>query len=970
MKLSLTHKILLVVAIPLAIQLIFIAIMSNKLGKLGAAQNLAQRYVRVVMARDRFIISERQRTFLVAVYISTLNEFAKQKYLESRDDIYVDFNELAELWSGDFDRLTALRQLWKALKQRDISILPMLATKQKMANVEDMLGDFAGKNFILRIVALQKKVPLIDKFFVQDQQQKLRLDEAVDRSVKDVHSTLIFGLVALVLASLVSGLLFSVSVSRRLKVVLTNIDALANNQTDFVLLKSGDEISELNRAVVTTATKITDAEEFQAQTIAVIAEELNRPLTEVDAALQELPKNGFETLSDKGAQRLRDSSAEIKRLESLVFELVNLDAAGRKLELAPVDLAEMVNNCVKIVEPLTKLKSISISVNSAKNATVFADGDKSTQVLINLLSNAIKYSPENAALEIEVSSTENEVKISVRDHGPGIPEEFHSRIFQRFEQAESAPDQKTGSSGLGLKISKEIVESQGGSVGFSSKVGEGSTFWFSLPATKVDEITTTTQVERRARRQWRSTLWKQALLVVALPMAVQLGTIAVLFNYLQQNSEKIAELEKIPKITSLHSELMTGIYCAGLLSMMYNAAHDPEDLKLARTQENQLRKNIIELQRLTDTDKGADPLTAKLLAAINANLALDEHLIAAKQNAAVSQFVGAKGSDKADNLLIDIRTPLQALTHQQKELIASNALASEEIRHNFEVLLFASTIAASVVAGMLGLLIGMNLTNRAKRLANVALRFSESRELPEPIAGDDELAFVGQQLYEAGKKLMELEVLRAEMIGITSHELRTPLTSLIALIEVMEAEVFGPVTKHGAELLAKARFETSELIVLITNLLDLEKMQSGKVLVTRQKINVEDIFDQVKSDNIQPAKNKGIGLEIKDCEQEVLADSNRLSQALTAIIRSIMERLPSASNVKLECKTLKNMVVLAIGAPHGVAVKSYRNKHRELAREQMAINLARLTALQHGGDLQLTTSSKGRTIEIRLPAGV
>jgi signal transduction histidine kinase len=285
-------------------------------------------------------------------------------------------------------------------------------------------------------------------------------------------------------------------------------------------------------------------------------------------------------------------------------------------------------------------------------------------------------------------------------------------------------------------------------------------------------------------------------------------------------------------------------------------------------------------------------------------------------------------------------------------------------------LLFASAIAASIVAGTLGFLIANSLTNRAKRLSKVALRFSESRELPEPLAGDDELAFVEQQLHAAGMKLMELEVQRAEMIGITSHELRTPLTSLIALIEIMEAEVFGPVTEHGRTLLAKARLQTSELIVLITNLLDLEKMESGKILVTKQKIRVENVFEQIKADNIQPADNKGIGLKIQDCEQEVLGDSTRLSQALTAVIRSILERLPSASDVILECKKTHDTIILAIGAPHGVAVKSYRNKHRELAREQMAISLARLTAVQHGGDLNLTTSSKGRTIEICIPAGV
>lgn len=970
MKVSLTHKLLLVVAIPLAIHLVFIAIMSNELARLAVAQNLAQHYLRVVLARDRFIISERQRTLLIADYLSTLDELRKQKYFETQVDSREDLRELSLLWKTDPARTLTLDKLKDMFQQRDQMTLSVLAKmNSKMLTVEDLLGGFTGQNLMLRRLLLSKKVPWISQYFDQDQEQKLIYDAAVQQNVNEIFATLVAGLVALLSASLVSGLLFSLSVSRRLKVVLSNIDALVNNKPDLVNIKGQDEISDLNRAVVTTATKIRDAEEFQAQTIAIIADELNKPLTDVAAALQELPKSGFESLTEKGQKRLNDSNAEIERLESLVLELINLDAAARKMEIVQTDIAELTANSVKIVEQLTKLKSVSITVSSVENAIAFADRDKTTQVLINFLSNAIKYSPEGSTIEISIGKTGHEVTISICDHGAGIPMEFHSRIFKRFEQAESSA-QKSGSSGLGLKISKEIVESQGGQVGFSSKVGEGSTFWFSLPTiqnrTQGDAASTTSN----ARRGWKSTLWKKALLVMALPMVIQGATIAALFNFLHQSSEKIAELTKIQKVTELHAALMTGISSAGILSMLYNTGRNPRDLEDARAENKALRQNIAELQRLTDDEKGQDPLTAKLLAAVNAHTVLEEHLIKAGKNAKVEQFVGVNGSDKSDNLMVDTRGPLLALKRHQNELIENNALASEEIRHNFEILLFLSAISASLVAGTLGFLIAKSLTSRATSLSRAALRFSESRELPQELAGDDELAFVEQQLHSAGKKLMELEVARAEMIGITSHELRTPLTSLIALIDVLEAGIFGEVTARGRILLAKARLQTSELVVLITNLLDLEKMESGKILVTKQKIKVEKIFEQIESENSLPAEEKGVSLKIQECDQEVLGDSNRLSQALTAVIRSILERLPRHSDVWLQCKTSQDMVSLTIGAPHGVAVKSYRNKHRELAREQMAISLASLTAIQHGGNLQLTTSSKGRTIEIRLPAGV
>ncbi len=654
----------------------------------------------------------------------------------------------------------------------------------------------------------------------------------------------------------------------------------------------------------------------------------------------------------------------------MVSELVNLDAAGRKLELAQVDLADLAANCLKIVEPLSKAKSITITLNTAGHAVAFADGDKTTQVLINLLSNAIKYSPENSTIEVEINSTEQDVTVVVRDHGPGIPEEFRSRIFQRFEQAESAPAQKPASSGLGLKISKELIESQGGKVGFSSKVGDGSDFWFSLPLTEKSHESEDITSKSGTSRGWKTTLWKKALLVVALPVLVQLVTVSALLNFMHQTAAKIAELEKIPKITALHEKLMTGVATSEIFSGTYNIERLPSDLIVLRREQSKLRKNMAELEKLTTVNNVTDVLTVKLVAAINEYLVLYDYLVSSKPNVNVAQFVqsGPNGSAKQKTLLIDTRDLLKQLTIEQNELIARNAQTSEEIRHNFQMIMYASAIVASIVASVLGLLIAKGLTNRVQRISNLASRFSHHRELIEPLPGNDELAFIEQQLHTAEKKLMELEIMRAEMIGITSHELRTPLSSLIALTEVIEAGVFGTLTEQGEKTLAVARSETTELIVLITNLLDLEKMRSGKNLVNKQSSNVEQIFQQVLSDNVVPAESKGITLTVKDNRQEILADSGRLTQALTAIVRSILNRAPAKSDVVVQCKTVRDTVIISIDAPHGVAVKDYRNKYKDFAREEMAISLARLTALQHGGQFELVTSTKGRLIEMRLPA--
>ena len=112
---------------------------------------------------------------------------------------------------------------------------------------------------------------------------------------------------------------------------------------------------------------------------------------------------------------------------------------------------------------------------------VSADRKRLLQVMTNLLSNAAKFSPEGEVVEITTEENADGLRVGVHDRGPGIPEAFKTRMFGRFNQADSTTSRQKGGTGLGLAICKRLVEMMNGRIGFEDRPGGGTTFWFELP---------------------------------------------------------------------------------------------------------------------------------------------------------------------------------------------------------------------------------------------------------------------------------------------------------------------------------------------------------------------------------------------------------------------------------------------------------------------------------------------------------
>jgi signal transduction histidine kinase len=184
---------------------------------------------------------------------------------------------------------------------------------------------------------------------------------------------------------------------------------------------------------------------------------------------------------------------ELKRIRAMVEELLTLaqmDSWQYSLEVTPTDLDEVIRSALDSI--VAKAKRFGIELHYDNNGTVSSGGDrrqcvcdaqKIYQVLLNLLDNAIKYSDSGARVHVRVMHDNDSVTVRVSDTGVGIPEEDLPNLFDRFYRVNKDRSRSTGGRGLGLAISRQIVELHGGHLSVKSEVGVGSTFEVRLPKT-------------------------------------------------------------------------------------------------------------------------------------------------------------------------------------------------------------------------------------------------------------------------------------------------------------------------------------------------------------------------------------------------------------------------------------------------------------------------------------------------------
>jgi len=409
------------------------------------------------------------------------------------DDVSRAYATLATDFSQSHFGDTASLQAVSASAARNLNTsLTAFQTVFTPIQLRDNAGRRVPPSSLARIQALVRTTQsALNELSIRTNAQADALVAQNDRDFGDSRTLLIgVGATSLVLA-LVLGLILAWSVISPLRRTQGRLSAIASG--DFgghVEVANRDEIGQLaadvnrmNDELAGLYRQLELASEHKSQFLANMSHELRTPLNAIIGFSEVLHEQMFGKLNERQVAYVDDVLEAGKHLLSLindVLDLAKIEAGRMELDLSDVAVSEVLRAAVSIHSERATRDGIDLSLSTEPDEiTITADERRIRQVVFNLLSNAVKFTPPEGRVEISAHAENGQVEVAIADTGPGIAADELEAIFEEFEQ--TATGKQAGGTGLGLPLSRKLVELHGGRLWAESEPGRGSTFRFTLP---------------------------------------------------------------------------------------------------------------------------------------------------------------------------------------------------------------------------------------------------------------------------------------------------------------------------------------------------------------------------------------------------------------------------------------------------------------------------------------------------------
>lgn len=345
-----------------------------------------------------------------------------------------------------------------------------------------------------RIKFLEQRLEGEDKDMQRDMELLLKMVEknlelARHRSMTISQQTTNFAIIMaglILVIGITAGSVVAFGITRPLRKLTLTTNTIAQGKfKERVIVHSNDEVGDLAQAFNHMAAQLDKLDEVKADFISHASHELRTPVAAIKNAASLFAEVSTSELNGDQKKLLAILTENANRLSHLINDLLDvarLELNQVQLSLEKVQLADVLDRCVTAIEPLAQEKKLTVHKQYSTGLTEIAiDQEKIEQVVTNILSNAIKFTPENGRITVATEDQPEAIKTSITDTGIGIPADKLLLIFSKFQQIKEQRHAAVKGTGLGLTISKYIIEAHGGKIWANSELGSGSTFSFILP---------------------------------------------------------------------------------------------------------------------------------------------------------------------------------------------------------------------------------------------------------------------------------------------------------------------------------------------------------------------------------------------------------------------------------------------------------------------------------------------------------
>ncbi len=261
------------------------------------------------------------------------------------------------------------------------------------------------------------------------------------------------------------------------------------------------EVTKATRELRSSNQKLLELDATKDEFVSMASHQLRTPLTSIKGYLSMVLEGDAGKLSDAQKQLLQEAYTSSERMVHLIGDFLNvsrLQTGKFVIDRHSVDLAKIIEQEVEGMHQIASSHGMTIRYKKpARVPTLYLDEGKIRQVVMNFIDNAIYYSPESSNIDVKLAVRDGNVVLEVIDKGMGVPGDMQDHLFTKFYRAENARKQRPDGTGIGLYLAKKVIDGHGGTVVFSSKLGKGSTFGFSLPIKELSKPAAPTEEETK-----------------------------------------------------------------------------------------------------------------------------------------------------------------------------------------------------------------------------------------------------------------------------------------------------------------------------------------------------------------------------------------------------------------------------------------------------------------------------------------